>query len=440
MHVPGSNSARAYFVEFDRATFSNYQWSDDLLADFEQELERKVKLLALIKGQVVMPASHLLESELAREFINLHPAAITRGVIVPALRDDVNSMREFLALKRASEASRWYQSSEADVLATLIDGHSHPLRWSAQQTSEWLRGRLLCDLADPSSVLRSRAHRVTDQQCQEIGERIRASPSVSRAALLAAVRAVVKRIPVVDKDDPFDDYIDFLYYLSGAIAVGGQGVLPQENLVRFDIATPSVRTERLSEYEIFYRLFLLIVRSHTQCLLHESALDHMTLDDIADLRSLPAHAAFVAKYDSLLARARRSTTIQDGAGLVLHLEELEALEWELRQAFTKTIACEVDARAAVLGQESDDEALLSSIGSILTFYEGREQVSQVAANGLAATRSVQVARDVHERTQLILGRLHGLLDRMNTRGIRDRDVLLAFLARVEDRYRGVSTQ
>src|SRR5262245_45947029 len=82
-----SPGPRSYFAEFDRETYANYQWDLDDLQLFQDDIERRVKLLALLKGRIVIPASHLLESELAREFIVDNPAAVTRGIVVPALRD-----------------------------------------------------------------------------------------------------------------------------------------------------------------------------------------------------------------------------------------------------------------------------------------------------------------------------------------------------------------
>jgi hypothetical protein len=49
-------------------------------------LERRIKLLALIKDHVIIPASHLLESELAREFLYANPAIVERGVLVAAMQ------------------------------------------------------------------------------------------------------------------------------------------------------------------------------------------------------------------------------------------------------------------------------------------------------------------------------------------------------------------
>ncbi|HED01219.1 MAG TPA: hypothetical protein ENN18_12745 [Proteobacteria bacterium] len=60
---------RAYFTEFDRITYSQVAWTAEDVEEIKRNLERKVKLLGLIKGVLIIATSHLFESELAQEFI-----------------------------------------------------------------------------------------------------------------------------------------------------------------------------------------------------------------------------------------------------------------------------------------------------------------------------------------------------------------------------------
>jgi hypothetical protein len=55
-----------YFTEFDRVTYSQVAWAADEVEAIRRNMERKLKLVALTKGHVVIAASHLLESELAQ--------------------------------------------------------------------------------------------------------------------------------------------------------------------------------------------------------------------------------------------------------------------------------------------------------------------------------------------------------------------------------------
>lgn len=60
---------RVYFTEFDHVTYSQVVWTPNDVEEIKRNLNRKLKLLTLTKGHVVIAASHLLKSELAREVI-----------------------------------------------------------------------------------------------------------------------------------------------------------------------------------------------------------------------------------------------------------------------------------------------------------------------------------------------------------------------------------
>ena len=75
--------SRVYFTEFDRTTYSQVAWTEDEVEEIKRSLERKLKLLALVKGHVVVAASHLIESELAHEILLSHPRLFSEGVVVP---------------------------------------------------------------------------------------------------------------------------------------------------------------------------------------------------------------------------------------------------------------------------------------------------------------------------------------------------------------------
>jgi hypothetical protein len=51
------NPNRAYFTEFDRATYSQVAWTEEDVAGIIHAQERKIKLLTLTKGHVVIATS-----------------------------------------------------------------------------------------------------------------------------------------------------------------------------------------------------------------------------------------------------------------------------------------------------------------------------------------------------------------------------------------------
>ena len=60
--------SRVYFTEFDRVTYSQVAWTAADVEAIRCNTECKLKLVALIKGLVVIAASHLVDSgNLAKE-------------------------------------------------------------------------------------------------------------------------------------------------------------------------------------------------------------------------------------------------------------------------------------------------------------------------------------------------------------------------------------
>lgn len=113
---------RAYFSQFDRTTYVQGQLhTEEDIREFTLRLERRVKLLALIKGHVIVAASHLLESELAREFLSRNREAVERGVLVAAIREHTPTMADFLAEKRASHGAELYADPDVAEVAGFLD-------------------------------------------------------------------------------------------------------------------------------------------------------------------------------------------------------------------------------------------------------------------------------------------------------------------------------
>lgn len=421
------SEVRAYFTRFDRATFANADWHEEDLNRHEADLALELKLLALLKGRVVVAASHLLESELARTLILKHPEVISDGIIIPALRDDCPTVGAFLDLKLNSAERAVYRRPEVRDVQQIIDNASvDRALWSSQRTMAWFHHRLCTDIAQPFSVLRSQMPTVSQETADVLQQRLGGLEDVSRQAVLGVAREVLGSPSV-----PYTEYVDFLYYLSGAIAVRAEGVLPQENLVRFDVATDEHARERLSDMEIFYRVFMRIVREHTRRALPREVLGELSFEDIAALRRSSLHLDFVKKYQGTLEQAKERTTISDPEQLVLRAQEMEALEWELFCLFTDTIAHEV--REKVKGRrEKEALELLGSVTSVVPVYHSAKIAIELTSSALGFA----APENFKHRLVDVETRLWGWLDRIvDRRDASERAVLLRFLGQVVERYR-----
>lgn len=113
---------RAYLTIFDRVTYSQVAWTPADVEAIRQALERQLKFILLIKGHVVVAASHLLESELAHEVLLPHERLFSEGIIVPALRSEFDSFVQFLDGKLAEcEETDEYAGTQRREVAEALD-------------------------------------------------------------------------------------------------------------------------------------------------------------------------------------------------------------------------------------------------------------------------------------------------------------------------------
>jgi len=248
---------RVYFTEFDRITHSQVAWTAEDLEEIKRNLERKVKLLSLIKGVVIIATSHLFESELAQEFIKKNSIVLEEGIILPALPSKYSSFSDFLFAKREESKERErYLSKDKDEINTVLSNSVNAVaKWDVDLATKWFKQRLLQDLENERSVLRFNLSAVPLSRIMDVASRISELESPSRGEIYNIAKNSGDKILWTR----LCDYIDFVYYLSGARAVNSEGVLPQENLIDFSITDLARGKTKLSDYEIFYRIFLSLI-------------------------------------------------------------------------------------------------------------------------------------------------------------------------------------
>ena len=337
------NANRVYFTEFDRVTYSNVGWSEDDVKEIVRGLERKIKLLSLTKGHVVIATSHLLESELARELILPYPDLISRQIIIPALRNDYSSCTALLEDKQQSDVQNeraLYMGAEQQEMAQLIDESAITVRWSPSETSGWFKKRFIADLRDINSLLsvhiRNKGLTVPEVFCREIEE----IPSLSRGQIYKSTQ----RHGNLDFRDIVNAYADFLYYLSGAKAVQSEGVLPQENIIDFSFTDIEQNTVSLSEHEIFFKIFIDTVKTATSTHFPIDFLDALSIDEAVELHKIANDDQFVRKYNLIQKRIKDGLTITDPERFVFLMDELLTYEQELHATYLKAIESELPNR------------------------------------------------------------------------------------------------
>lgn len=226
------------------------------------------------------------------------------------------------------------------------------------------------------------------------------------------------------------DYTDLIYYLSGARAVNSEGVLPQENLIDFSVADLVRGKTKLSDYEIFYRIFLSIIKDKTQKFFPVEILDLLNFEDIVELRKTLLHGGFVEKYDGLMEKTKKRVEITDTEQLILSVDELAQFENELHSIFTDTVVTEIYQMKKIDLQKRGAK-VLTSLGSLLTFYGTITSVIQLTVNVLSLLGFNTQIRQTERRIEQNLQRIEKFVDRSS---LDKKPLLLKFLSEISKKY------
>lgn len=422
----GIKSLNIFYTKIDRAYFSNYEWEDSDLDAYADSVILDIKTLSLLKDKVVVAVPHLLESEVAKDIILNNPEIIELGIVVPLLPDEVSNVKSYIDTKIISPAYSLYKRTDTKEIQELIDANMNNIvLWKEQNAYEWFITRLITDLENTNSILRTNMMDVDQKHITDLLVYLKDNHNIDRYNIFIEAKNIICK-----PHEYLTEYIDFIHFLSSAISINAEGFLPQDDLIKYDIASTDKTRKRLSEYEVFYRLFLHIVRTFTLKTLPRSVLEQLSFKDIAQLREMKAHNEFVQRYNSLQAQAKRDTVVKDPQKLVLSLSEIEDLEWELKRVFTDTIVKEVNVKSNSNKMQKKLD-LATSIASAITFYGTVESVVEIINNGLAILPFVKLKNNVDLRINDILERLKSIAD---TRKPSEKSILLDFLGRVSKKY------
>ncbi len=421
---------RVYFTALDRATYSQVAWTKADVKQIKTTLGRTLKLLALTKGHVVIAASHLLESELARELILPYPDLISSRIVVPALRDDFSSCTAFLEAKKASPSTgkaSLYHGEEQKEIAQLVDADGLVVRWNPNTTSGWFKNRLLRDLRDEKSLvcttLRKRSLTVPEKMCLELEQ----ARELSRGLIYKATQQHGN----LRFREIINNYVDFLYYLGGARAVHSEGILPQENVVDFGLRDLDGGQCPLSEHEIFTKLFVDAVKSATSTHFPEDLLDALELPDILELHAIAIDHSFIDKYNAIQLATKTALDIEDPERLVLLMSEIMALESDLHRAFTEAVRAELPSKLKEL-QVSRVSSLMHTLTSLIVFpYGALMGLKDILVSVLRVLPQNVLATDIQER---IDNRLASIKRRAGAVLGGEQPILLNFMEELKAQY------
>lgn len=423
------NESRVYFTELDRVTYSQVAWTKEDIEEIIRNLERKIKLLALTKGHVVIAASHLLESELAHEILLNHPRLFSEGVIVPALRSEFTGFESYLESKLASEKqAALYTGESVREMAHMLDSNvSLAVKWDVNQTAGWFRERLIADMSDERSLLRlclrERGSVIPPTMVSHISE----VPRLGRPDVYSAAKATG------DKNlwHIVSQYADFLYYLSGARAVSSEGVLPQENLMDYSLSDLAGGRTHLPEIHVFFKIFIDIVKTGVNTHFPLDVLDVLQIEDVLDLHALAVEKRFVEKYNLIQRKTKDGLAIHDPERLVLLMDELEQFEHQLHGEYGKAIEREMPRYAKNIKKSRVAKVLNSTARLVIPAWGTVTDMKDMVISGIEYAGMDNIVQKTHQRIERLIKVFERFVDGTS---LEEKPVLLDFVNGIKERY------
>jgi len=170
--------------------------------------------------------------------------------------DFLNDKRE----EQQNDSKNPYHTKIAKEVADTIDDIGICVRWTLEENSTWFRDRLVSDIDDPKSLIRITLKHQNVIVPHDFSKLINECEFLIRGK----VGAIAKSYGNPDLENIVNAYSDFIYYVSGARTTKSEGVLPQENLVDFSIGDLLGKKTKLSDYEIFLKISLILSRQKPQ--------------------------------------------------------------------------------------------------------------------------------------------------------------------------------
>jgi hypothetical protein len=309
---------RAYFTDFDHRIIARSRNQALLL----KKGERKLKVLLLLKGRIVIAASHLA-TKFAYDFFRKNSGLLTTGAVLPAFRADKTDLSELFTRKRFA--------GREDAIPFYDDHVQSTVTWKLEENSGWFRDRFIADLEDDRSVLRRHFGEEHQQRIVGLLNDLRKENILGRDVIDHASKGLPMKYRRL-----LQNYRELLYHVSGARVVNCESALPQENYIDYDLADLSQRRARLTEEQVLWKLLIeLVLDSLQRAILPVEMLDSITFADILKIRQPILQSNFQYKYDKLISSVLGPLSANHFH--IFDVNELEQIRAELARTFDEVI-------------------------------------------------------------------------------------------------------
>jgi len=303
---------RAYFTSFDYRIVKRTSNLDRL----RTEVERKLKILLLLKSKIVCAASHLT-SEFTYNIFKDNPYLINQGYILPAFRADKTDISELFVKKRLK--------NKDSVIKFYRDNIKQTVKWDLVDNSAWFKNQFVMELKDENSLIKRQLKNVSNDEIQNIINEIESVDIFSREL----IDSIAKNFTRNDRALLLN-FRDLIYHMSGARVVNCESALPQENYIDYDLADLSHNRTKLSDEQILWKLYFeMALETLHKKMIPIEILDILSFQDILTIRKPLLEAGFQERYDSLINKIILGMQSQSSK-LLFNINELEQIRIKLK--------------------------------------------------------------------------------------------------------------
>lgn len=313
---------RSFFTNFDHRIISASN-NEELL---KKDIERTIKILLLVKTNVVCAASHLT-TEFTYEFFKEHPLLLQKNLVIPALREDKNEFSELFNEQSNKDIPKIKKKAIINFFEDNIDT---TISWKITDNSPWFRENFIKELNDSDSVLRSNLVGLSENHIANMIYEIEKDDILGRDKIDSIISNLEPAHKVTIKN-----FRELTYHILGAKSVNCESSLPQENYLDYSLADINNRKILLSDTNIFWKLFLeLAFETIHKVSFPLENLDILSFDDIYNIRAPILSSDFQKDYDALINKCIESIKSREQVKILYNIEELLSIRARITKNFT----------------------------------------------------------------------------------------------------------
>lgn len=294
------NGPRAYFTDFD---YKIVRFKDDK-EKYRKEVERRLKILLLTKNTIVCAASHLTH-EFVYNLFKDNPILLTEGMILPALRRDMDHITDYLEERIIEKKQPFAQDLEIkndlkeNMKAFYRDHVNKVVNWELIENTTWFKTTLLRLLKNEHSVIRRNLLSLSKRNLDSLLNEIERNKILTREIILKGISSWPTKEQRI-----LLNFVNLIYHMSGARVVNCESALPQENYIDYSLTDFFKHRATLSDTQVFLKIFFELAFE----ILHKNALsvdllDLLSFEDINHLREPIEKSSFRKKYDELIQKS-----------------------------------------------------------------------------------------------------------------------------------------